>query len=220
MVNLALVPDWFFGYDIILELIFVAITLAVSWYAFKTYKLTGESRSKLFSISFILISLGYFALSLVNFVVFYRAETGISNYLNFLKIQVFEQIGIYIYMILFLSGLLTLAYMTFEKRSKKMYVTLFSLLFVSFVLTAEISFFFYIVSAIFLMVILWYYVKNYLEKKRLNTGLVMSAFILLFIGRSQFIFSQIDKVFYPLGHFLELAAYILILSSLVLAMKK
>ena len=60
MAGLYIIPEWFLGYDIALNLLFGIITLIVSLYAFKIYRLSSLKQSKLFGISFSFISISYF----------------------------------------------------------------------------------------------------------------------------------------------------------------
>ena len=69
MVNLSFIPSWFFGYGVILELAFAVITLAVSLYSFKIYRMSDQEQSRLFGISFLLFSISYFIQSALNFAI-------------------------------------------------------------------------------------------------------------------------------------------------------
>jgi len=69
MPHIYLVPQWFFGYDSILELAFAIVTLLVGVYAFKIYKISGQRQLRLFGTAFMSFSLAYFVISYLNFCV-------------------------------------------------------------------------------------------------------------------------------------------------------
>ncbi len=219
MVNLGIVPNWFLGYDVALELLFFLVTLAVSWFSFKVYKLSDQEGSKLFSNGFFLIALGYLAFSATNWIVKVKADM-VSSELKLLQLRMFQIAGTYVYMLLFLVGLLTLTYMTLKGQDWKTYTLLLFLVLISFTFVEQVVHFFYLTSAVFLLYLLWFYIQNYRKKADARSLRIMLAFGFLFLGRTQFIFAKTHELFYPLGHLLEMIAYCLILVSLIRVIRK
>ena len=220
MTYLFLTPKWFFGYDIILELLFAIITLTVSLFAFKIYKLSGQKQSKLFGIGFLLISLSYFAQSFINFAIVSKLNENICQTLKIISVNTLNIVGIYLYMALFLTGLITLTYMTFRLLDLRIFTIILIIVLLSVILNSRAMYLFYILSSLLLIYIIIHYLKNYLHKKRGRILLILTAFIFLLFGRLHFIFSINHELFYALGHILELIAYLLILINLILIIKK
>ena len=137
-----------------------------------------------------------------------------SNFLPFLDV-----ISIYTHIILFLTGLSILLYMTLKPNRTTFWVllaaTLLSLVFISNILLA-----YYILSSVYLALISWHYIQNFLSNRQTKTLLVALAFIFLFFGSFHFFMSVNHELFYVIGYFLELLAYLLILANLYLVLKK
>lgn len=220
MANIYLVPKWFFGYDVILELAFAVITLIVGIYAFKIYKLSGQGQSKLFGIAFLFISVSYFIQSFLNFAIISKIDENICAALKINSVNVLNSIGLYAYALFFITGLLTLAYMTLGVKSAKIYSLSIIIIILSLLFTPNELYLFYFLSSVLLAYIFAHYFVNYLNNKKLNTLLVLIAFAFLLFGNIHFIFSVNHSMYYVIGHFLELIAYMLILVNLVLVVKK
>jgi hypothetical protein len=169
-----IMPTWFFGMDVAFQLVFTLVTLAVSFYAFKIYKLTGQRQSKLFGISFLFFAIGYFIQSFFNFAII--STLG-------------EEI------ILFIS-------------------------LISLFLSANPIYLFYALSSLLLAYIVYHYANNYSEHKKTMTFITLLAFISLLLSHVHHIFAKDMAIFYIIGNFLGLVAYILILINLILVNKK
>ena len=225
MVNIYLIPSWFFGYqsfsyDAIIELAFAIITLIVSIYAFKVYKLSQQRQSKLFGIAFSFISASYFIWSIINFNILERAEDTIPTYINVSNINALITIGVYIHILLFMTGLITFTYMTLKFKSAKTYSLLLLITLISLFFSSNVLYLFYVLSSILLIYVVIHYFRNYIEHKQAKTLLVLIAFILILFGSIHFLFSVNHAIYYIISHFLELIAYLLILTNLILVIKK
>ena len=219
MQNIYLIPNWFFGLDVIFELTFAVIALIVSFYAFKTYKLTNQNQSKFFGYSFLFISISYFIQSFMNFAIISKINEGICNVLKIQAVDTLNAMGIYAHILFFIVGLVTLTYMTLKTESKKIYslILITSLLLI--LLSINKIYSFYFLSSIFLVYITLHYFFNYIRNKQTKTLLALIAFIFLLFGSIHFMFVVNHVLFYILGHFLELAAYLIILINLFLVLK-
>ncbi|MBW2992505.1 hypothetical protein KY345_04780 [Candidatus Woesearchaeota archaeon] len=213
-------PEWFFGYDIVLELIFVAIILAVSYYALKVYKLSGLRQSKHFSLAFMFIAASYFVQSVYNFWIISLINKGVTTVLGVIGLNAFNITGYFFQIFFFLLGLITLLYMTLKIKSRKTYFLIVILTAVALLLTPNRIYAFYLLSSIFLIYLVIHFFNYYMKKKQAKTLLVLSAFAFLLFGSIQYILSLNNGLFYVLGHFSELIAYSLILINLILVVKK
>ncbi len=213
------VPSWFLGYDLLFELVFAIIALVISIYAFKVYKLTEQKQSKIFGIAFLLISTSYFIQIFLNFILILRLNENISLITKIIHLEIINTIGIYSYMFFFIAGLITLTYMTLKIKSIKTYSLLFIVIILS-ILLCNNTYMFFLISSILLSYILIHYIINYINKKQAKTLLVLFAFAFLLFSSIHFIFSVNHEIYYVIGHFFELIAYILIFINLVLALKK
>jgi hypothetical protein len=213
-----LVPSWFIGFDIIMELMFAVICLVVAAYAFKVYRLSGQRQPKLFGISFLFISASYFVQSILNSLIVFEINERVEESFD-ISVGVLNGAGLYLHILLFMAGLLTLAYMTLHIKSVKAYSLLITLLLLPLVFSQNRLYLFYILSSLLLIFILMHYAINYWSNRQKKTLLVLVAFMFLLVGSIHFVLAVNHAVFYVIGHVLGLVAYLLILSNLILVVK-
>ena len=134
------------------------------------------------------------------------------------SVLLFDNVGVYMHMLLMTIGVGMLLYMMLKiNKPRIFYVTgTLALLPIIFSPTG----FFYPIASIILVFISFSFIENYLEDKNTKTLLVAIAFLFLLAGNVHFIFLTNHEVFYVLGHFLELAAYILLLANFLMVLKK
>lgn len=214
MTQFYLVPRWFFGYDIALELIFGAITLLIALYSFKIYRLSALRECRVIGWGFLSMSLGYFTWSALNLYVTSQLNTsGLDIPLQHLfSVAV---LGVSAHIFFLVMGVATLAYMALPGRSNRLYSVLvtLSLLIVVFALNKALAFYF--VSSFLLFVVLLHYVKVYNTRRHQGTLLLLLAFFFIFLGNVVFIFAALHAFPYVIGHILHLFGYLLALASLI-----
>ncbi|RJQ16946.1 hypothetical protein C4573_02695 [Candidatus Woesearchaeota archaeon] len=221
MAMLFIKPLWFQGFDIALEIIFAVITIAVSIIAFKLYRLTSERRIKLLATSFLLMALAYVVLFITNIATLVTVvKAPVIFWESLQKLIILNNVGVYLYIVLFLAGLTAILYMTLNVYQTRIYWLLLLPLLIALVFILNKLFLFYIFSSLILIFIVWYYFKCFRVNRHTSNTIIFVAFFFLFLGRVHFIFSINNALFYVLGHFLELIAYLLILFNLLIAMKK
>lgn len=213
------VPQWFVGFSITMEIIFALVSLIVSYFSLKIYALSGQREPRLFGISFSVISISYIIWGALNFFVLKELNQGFSV-LTLEKLTTLGASGIYAHILLYTIGLTTLAYMTFRIKSKRVYSLLLTLSLLVIVFSANKFNSFYILSSILLLLISFHYVSEYNKRKNPKTLLVLIAFIFLLLSSIGLAFSSQSYIYYIIGHLFELVAYVIILISLVLTIKK
>jgi hypothetical protein len=215
MVLFHVMPRWFFGYDIMLELVFTVITLLVSYYAFKYYRLSGKRELGLLSLGFLFISLSYLALSVANFeIITSLTDTG-CKICRIEGLRLAHIYVIYLFMVLAMTGWTTLTYMTLRVKSLKTYVLVLLLSLVTLFITPHVLYVFYLVSSLLLIFILIQLVGNFMKSRQGRQLFIILAFGFLLFGRAHFVLAVNHSLFYVIGHVLELLAYALILANLL-----
>lgn len=215
-----LIPNWFFGIDVIFEFVFAVITLILGIYSLKIYKLTSQKQSRLFGISFLLFSISYFIQSLFNFFIITRLGQNICEVMKIQSVTQLHISGLYFHMLFYLLGLITLTYTTLKIKSQKAHLLLILVSLLSFFVAINKFYLFYVLSSLLLAFIIHFYTNNCSIHKNKNAHLVLVAFICLFLAKVVFIFSLNNAIYYVAAHILELAAYVLILVNLMLVLKK
>ncbi|MGV8086123.1 MAG: hypothetical protein ACP5N1_00695 [Candidatus Woesearchaeota archaeon] len=219
MGNLFITPTWFFGYDIILEVLFAIITLLVCGYAWKIYKITNENQLRLFSWAFLFIGLSYIAQSILNFLILMKLDDYVCGVINLQSVYHLNLFGIYLHAILFLIGLLIMAYISLKIDNAKAFMLLLIIIFASLYFSPYKTFTLYLLSSILLIFTSYHYLIAYMNNRKTTTLMVLMAMILLFIGNISFILATNKASYYVIGHMLEFLAYILVLVNLLIVLR-
>ena len=110
MSGLYIIPRWFFGFDVVLELLFGVATLAVALYAFRIYSISRERQCQTLGVGFLSISLAYFVWAGVSLLLIIENSTGSVSLEQLTRTGL---VGVFSYVFLSLIGLSVLVYMTF-----------------------------------------------------------------------------------------------------------
>jgi len=213
-------PTWFFGVDVAFELLFTLVTLALSFYSFKIYKLSGQRQSKLFGLGFLFLSIAYFIQSFFNFAIISTLGENICAIAKVENIRSFEIFGTYFNMVFFLVGIILLTYMVLRTEDKRILAILLSTSLIALFLSVNPSYLFFILTFVLLGFIVHHYAVNYKNHRKSTTLIVLIAFSFLFLSQVIYLIAVKEALFYVIGHFLELIAYSLILINLVLVQKR
>jgi hypothetical protein len=219
MAHLLFAPEWFFIYELIFALVYALITLAVSLYSFKVYRLSNQRHSKLFGVAFLLLSISYFIEFILSLSVLSEINETIMSVIDFQNIITLNNLSIFSHMLFFTMALVTLFYMILDVKSKVVYSALLFISVLFLLLAVDKVIFFFIFSSVLLIVISVDYLKNAINNKNKRTMLIVLAFVSLLIGHIHFIFSIANEIEYIIGSFFELTAYILILINLLKVLK-
>ncbi len=213
-------PSWFFGYEVVLELLFAVIALTVALFALKIYRISYQNQIKLFGISFSFISISYFIQSVFNYLIISKANENISRIFKIQSIARFDAMGLYAHIFFMTLGLVILAFMTFKSdKTRIFWLMLITILFGIF-LSVNILYTFSLFSSIYLVFLSWHFINNYLQNRQKKTLLIALAFLFLLFGSFHFLIPVNHQLFYVIGQILELFAYLLILLNFYLVRKK
>ena len=216
MQNVFLVPNWFLGYDILFELLFVLVTFFVSFYSFKVFKLSREEKPKLFGIAFLLISAGYFVQMMMNSIFFFFLKDLVFTPYQAYRVLMTYAVSMYGYTFLLLIGLVVLVYMTFNIKKISVFLLLFFMSLLILMFSVQKLFSFYVLASLITLFVVIHFFKNYRKTKTLNSRLVFIGFVLILASYLLFIFSTQIHIYYFLGHFSKLVGYLLILVNLLM----
>lgn len=213
-------PDWFFGYDVVLEFLFAVITMIVAVQGFKIYKATLQKQPLYLAWSFLLISISNIIQSIINFLIITKLNENISQIVKIKSITMFNNIGIYTHMFFMLVGLSILTFMTLKTKEIRGLILITILSLASVFLSANPFLIYNVMTSILLITIVLYYIKNFLKNKKTNTLLIAIAFTFLLFGSIHFLFAVNHGLFYAIGNILELVAFSLVLINFVRVKKR
>lgn len=214
-----LIPNWFFGIDITMELLFFLVTIAIAISALKVYNLTRLENIRKFSIGFILISLSYLIWAGLNAITIPDAATHITQ-ISVQQISMISFFVVYSQMMFFIAGLVMLAYATFNVNKGGIFYLLLGLSLLVLVVSVETVITFRIVSVFILSFITYHYLLEYQENSNKNTLLVLTGFSLLLISNLSLLSTPIFELSYVVSHLIELVAYALFLITLIRTLRK
>ncbi|MFP4656325.1 MAG: hypothetical protein ACLFNK_01985 [Candidatus Woesearchaeota archaeon] len=220
MHNIFLVPNWFLGYDIIFEIMFVLVTFMVAMFSFKVYGLTRQSKPRIFAIGFMFMSSGYLIQVILNSAFFFHIKNLAFSPQEASLVLTVYSISVYAYTYLMLIGLITLAYMSFNINKIKVHLLISLLVMMVLVSSTNKLLLFYIMSAVISLFIVHHYLSNYIKNQKGTSLLVLLGFLGMMVAYVLFIFSLDSALFYFIGHAVKLFAYILILINLIHILRK
>ncbi|MFA5797377.1 MAG: hypothetical protein WC916_05055 [Candidatus Woesearchaeota archaeon] len=219
MTNVFIVPKWFFGYDIILELVFALITLFVAIYGFKLYKLCREKQFKYFGLAFSFIALSYFLQSLINFFLLYDLNSKIRSLMHASYIYDLAVIEIFIHIFFFVLGFLLLTYNTFKIDNLRVFYLLFVVVIISIFFSLNKIFMFYLLASVLLFYLVIHYAITYWYNRKPNALIMSIALLLILFSTLHFILAMNQGIYYVIGHIFELIAYLFIAGNLYMIVK-
>ena len=203
-------PAFVFGYDVVFKFIFVIITAAVSYYSFKFSKFSGSRKSFLFAVSFSLLSASYLV----------QGIFGIGKFSQGLGFLVAYTIGIYLHLLLFAAATGLLSYINIGTKNKKTLALILLLSIIPIVLSPNSIYIGFVIVSLLLFFISVDYLTDYARGKKSKSLIISIAFFLLFASHIHFILAVNHILFYAVGNFLELIAYLMILINLIIAITK
>jgi len=217
MAQLYLIPSWFFGFSLALEILFGIVTLAVATYSFLIYRYCPERKFKLFGLGFFSIALSYFFWAFVSWYVPFNLGTTeeIVSLIDYTGLVIF---GVYAHAFLFLTGLTTLTFLTFDIKGRRIYSLFLSLVLILFVFAEHKIIAFYFTSALLILYMMFYYGRGYFGEGHKNPYL-LTAFFFLFLGSVDFTLSAINHVHYVVGHIFYLIGYAFIIINFLIVLR-
>ncbi len=225
MYRLFYTPIWFNGWDLMFEAVGLVISLLISAYSFRLYRLSKENKFGYFSLAFILVFLGIF-FKMFTSGVLYNAplregvaivlQPALGQGLEFADL--FYRAAFFLEMVTLLGAWLLIFFISQKSRERltKYYelsqITLFVYLILLISVVSNFNFFvFYLTSVVILSMTVLNYYKSYLNKKNENTFRVMLGFMFILFSNIFFVFVFLFESFYVIGEVLLLIGFLLLL---------
>ncbi len=216
--NLYQIPEWFYMYSVFLQFLFAIVTTFVSYYSYKVYKISEERDARLFSFSFLFISLSYWSWLCLSF--FVLEPIGRFTYsINIETASFIDFIPIYLHLAFFIVGLATLAYKRLNIQNNTVYFLILSLVLPFLFVAYRKVDFTYIIATILLIFITSLYIRDYIKNKNKSILILAFSFFLILISSICFIFGDNNPIFYVAGHIFLSLGYIIILTKLLIIIK-
>jgi len=214
MVFAYIVPPWFFRIDSLFEIIFSISTLIIALTAFKIYSLSKEKNILKFGIGFLLLAMSYAIWATLNAITIPQLQEKITG-VEIAQLLTLSLLGTNIYMMLFMAGLVTLAYATFNIHKGGIYYLLLGPTLTVIAVSLEKLITFRIIAIFFLSFIAYHYIDSYSIKQNNKTLGALISFSLLFIANFIYLFAPLNSLSYVISHGIELLAYIGLMAVLL-----
>lgn len=212
----AISPLWFKYTDSAFVLVAFLTTLFITLYSYRVYRLTEVRNAKYLALSFLIISLGLFFQSILDFSLWYDpAHMWIQEYSSYAP-NIYATLFL-LTMACTLFGYLTLTGLFLGSNLKSIIlmgalfvVTLYSAFFVRYAV------FHGVLTAVILVITLHYYEKYRKEGK----SIAFAAFSCILAGHILFSLIQFHSFFYVVSHLARLAGFLLLAYNLYKVYRK
>lgn len=218
-------PEWFISTESILTIVSFIITLIISIYSYKVYRLLNNKKYYYLAVGFFSIALGFlFSLISNSVIIFFHSFATLAGYIPLMRTSYFYTASLVLYAFLILSGYVIFSCLALGVRNKRVIFALTLIALLSAVLirqTRSFTFFYFFAFVLLAVHIVPYMHDNYKKQKSKGSYIVFLAFLLLAIAN--FIFIGINlygAVLFVVGNSISFVAYVLLLINLFLVGKK
>ncbi len=226
MLSLFNTPNWFHGYDLILDSIGLLIALLIAGYSYRIYRINRENRYMYFSLAFLSVALSFMFKVASSAVLYFTSVREITADVLMplagpeLQFSALLYRGAFFMQMLLMLGAWLLIFFISQKaraRLHKFYevsqITLFIYLVVLISIVSNFKYFvFYLTGSVLLGLIVLNLYKNFLNTNRnQNAFRVMAAFLFLLAGNILFIFIFIHEGLYVAAEILQLVGFLILL---------
>lgn len=224
MITLVFSPKWFFGYDIIFEVLAVIVTLIIGIYSLKIYSFSKLRTYKYFGLSFLTFGASFLAKIAMNFalynpiVVKETIQHAAFSHQILHKSNLILQAGYDIHRFLFLFALLGIYWIVSKSEDLEHRGLLTYFIFITALFSFSTYYIFHLTAAVFILYISKYFYEICFRKKKktsLNAHFNFLAFALLFLSQVVFIFVFLNNAIYVIAEFVQLAGFIIFLINIL-----
>jgi len=221
-------PEWFYGFDSIIELIAIIVCVLLVYYSYRCFKLTKEKKYLYFSTAFLSLTFAFISKITGTLAIYkptitrtalgnsiHQAFTGLTpfyiNALAFIAYIFFMLLG---FMILFLI----VSRLTW--KNQRVVALLVYFVFIATWLSVIHYQLFYLTSFVLLLLITYHYYGNYREVKSEKAWFVLIAFGILLVSQAFFVFAVYSGIIYVLAELIQLLGFVYLLIPFILIFKK
>lgn len=228
MLQLVFSPKWFFGYDIIFEILGVIATLMIAIYSFKLYKFSGKElhNYKYLGLSFLALAVSFLAKIATNFVLYYHRTVKdtlgdiIIKHNLIEKSNIFFQMGYDVHRFLMLLAFFGI-YWLISRSDDHEHQWLFAyMIFIIALFSFNVYYVFHLTAAVLLLFIAKHYYnicfcKDAKKKNLKRAHMNFAAFFMLLLSQLSFIFVFANPAIYVVAEVLQLAGFVTFLINMI-----
>jgi len=226
MFRLFFTPVWFNGWDLVFNLVGLLVTLLISAYSWRIYRINKENKFAYLSLAFILLSFGLLFKSFTSSILYFTPiRDTVASVMRpvvgerLVYSLIYYRAGFFFQMVATLSGWLLIFFISQKSRARlRKYheVTQIALFIYLVLLVSIVSNFrysvFYTTSTVLLGLITLNYYKNYLNTNRNGKAfMVMFSFLLILLGHFFLLFVSLSGGLYVIGQVIVVLGFLLLL---------
>ena len=222
MIQLVFTPPWFYGKDILIDIISIIVLLMIAFFSLRYYRIDRKNSNYLFlSASFFLIAVSFIFKILTNFTIYYHALDGDKFDFIIFTHSVAKTSGTFFYLGFFFYRLLTLLglsalYSIYQKELPKGNIFLVLYLMVMLTYFSQGTYYvFHLTSLILMSLIAMQFYRNYRLNKSRTAKLLVISFVVITISQLVFIFIKLAPMLYVAAEFIQLCGYIMLLFTFI-----
>ncbi|MEK6868605.1 MAG: hypothetical protein AABX74_00120 [Nanoarchaeota archaeon] len=216
-------PRWFYGFDSVIELIAIIVSVLLVYYSYKCFKLTKEKKYLYFSTAFLSLTIAFIS-KIFGTLAFYRPSITSSTYQAFASLTPTDinALSFVIYFFFSLLGFMIL-FLIISKltwKNRRVIALLVYFVFIATWISVIHYQLFYVTTFVLLLLITYSYYQNYMEIKSEKARFVTIAFGILLLSQGFFIFIIYSRIIYVLAELIQLLGFVYLLMPFILIFKK
>ena len=221
-------PEWFYGFDSVIESIAIIVSVLLVYYSYKCFKLTKENKYLYFSTAFLSLTFAFIAKIIGTLAIYKptitRSALGSSIHQTFTSVTPsgINALAFIVYIFFILVGFMILFLIISRLTWKNQRVIALLVYFVFLATWISIVHYqlFYVTSFVLLLLITYSYYRNYREIKNEKAKFVLIAFSILLVSQALFVFSIYSGIIYVLAELVQLLGFVYLLIPFILIFKK
>jgi hypothetical protein len=225
MIELIYSPKWFYGKDILIDIISIIVLFSIAFFSIKYYQINKTKKNYLYlALSFILLAISFICKIATNFTVYYHVlETRQIGFVSFTyqtmrSTDTLFFFGFLLYRICTLMGFYIL-YSIYQKQpSSNIFIILYMILVMTY-FSQSAYFIFHITSLILLLFITHTYYRNNQKVKHYTSKLTFLSFALITLSHLISIFVKVNLLFYVIAELIQLCGYIMLLFAFIMVLR-
>lgn len=206
MLQVVYAPRWFFGIDVVIDVLSALVLVSLMLAALRYYRLSGQRKHALIATSFGVVALGFVINMFRNFVFYFSDNPWMVSFSQLESSAVFVTWMIVLARAITVLGLFML-YSLYYKDSRSTRWLVGFLLLTSMVLSTSAYFVYHLTSLLLLAFISAHYLNRYLQVGGRGKQFLAIGFCCIALSQLVFIFAALTPWLYVTGEVLQLLGY-------------
>jgi hypothetical protein len=225
MIELIYSPKWFYGKDIIIDIVSIFVLSLIAYFSIRYYKINSKNKNYLFfASSFGAMALSFLFKIITNFTLYSKAvQTKQIGFVTFTYSAIQSSdllffIGFLVHRILMLIGLFIL-YSIYSKTKKANIILILYLILISMYFSRSAYYVFHLTALLLLVMVTLQYWNNYKKVNHDTNKWLFYSFSLITLSQVVFIFIGINTLFYVAAEVIQLLGYMALLITFIKVLK-